>query len=68
MNGFNFCFIEGTEFCAHLCQTLVFALCVLLEHTVNGERFAGPNFHIFHGFLEYRESFSMNINASLYLY
>ena len=31
----------------------------------NGERFTGLNFRIFfHGFQEYRESFSMNISAS----
>ena len=32
--------------------------------TVNGERFTGLNFRVFHGFQEYRESFSVNI----YLY
>ena len=35
-------------------------------HTVNGERFTGLNFHVSHGFLEYRESFSMNTSACLY--
>ena len=30
-------------------------------HTVNGERFAGLNFHIFCSFQEYRKSFSMDI-------
>ena len=39
-----------------------------LKSTVNRERFAGLNFRIFHSFPEYRESFSMNISASLYLY
>ena len=40
----------------------------LLENqmiTVNGERFAEVNFCVFQGFQEYRESFSMNISASL---
>ena len=35
---------------------------------VNGERFAGLNFHIFHSFQEYHVSFSVNISTSLYLY
>ena len=34
--------------------------------TVNGERFTGLNFRVFHSFQEYRESFSVNISASLY--
>ena len=34
-------------------------------HTVNGERFAGLNFRVFHGFQKCRESFSVNISASL---
>ena len=33
----------------------------VMLYTVNGERFAGLNFHGFHGFGEYCESFSMNI-------
>ena len=28
--------------------------------TVNGERFAGLNIRVFHGFQEYRKNFSMN--------
>ena len=44
---------------------------ILLIHAytnnpVNGERFAGLKFCIFHGSSEYRESFSVNISASLY--
>ena len=35
-------------------------------NTINGERFTGLNFHVFHGFQEYRESFSMNIGQALY--
>ena len=38
------------------------------RYTVNVERFAGLNFQAFHGFQEYRESFSMNMGASLQLY
>ena len=68
MNGFNFCFIEGTEFCPHLCQTLVFALCVLLEHTVNGEDLLGQTFTFFMVFWSTAKVFLMNISASLYLY
>ena len=34
-----------------------------IKYTVNGERFAGLNFCIFHGFQEYRKSFSVNISA-----
>ena len=30
-------------------------------YTVNGERFTGLNFHVFHGFQEHRESFPVNI-------
>ena len=36
-------------------------------YTVNGERCTGLNFHVFHGFPEYHEGFSVNISASLYL-
>ena len=32
------------------------------EHTINGERFAGLNFRVFHGFQEHRESFTVNIH------
>ena len=38
--------------------------CLQLEYTVNGERFPGPNFHVFRGFQEHHESFPVNI----YLY
>ena len=38
---------------------------VLSSCTVNGERFTGLNCRVFHGFQEYRESFSVNISASL---
>ena len=34
-------------------------------HTVNGERFAGLNIHVFHGFQEYRKNFPVNISAFL---
>ena len=37
----------------------------MIVNTVNGERFAGLNFHGFRGFQEYHESFSVNISASL---
>ena len=40
-------------------------MCCPTQYTVNGERFAGLNFHVFHGFQEYRGSFSVNISASL---
>ena len=45
-------------------------VCVLLGYLkfwniVNGERFAGLNFRVFHGFQEYGKSFSVNIKASL---
>ena len=33
----------------------------VLVSTVNGERFAGLNFRIFHGFQEHRESFPVNV-------
>ena len=33
--------------------------------TVNEERFAGLNFHVFHGVQEYHKSFSVNISTSL---
>ena len=33
---------------------------------INGERFVGLNFRVFHGFPEYRERVSVNISASLY--
>ena len=39
------------------------AMCV--STTVNGGRFAGLNFCVFHGFQEYRESFSVNVSTSL---
>ena len=42
-------------------QSLLF----IMIATVNRERFSGLSFHIFHGFQEYRESFSMNVSASL---
>ena len=35
------------------------------QYTVNGERFAGLNFHGFRGCQEYHESFSINISATL---
>ena len=38
---------------------------VYFKNTVNRERFAGLNFRVFHGFQEYRESFSVDISASL---
>ena len=34
------------------------------DYTVNGERFAGLNFHVFRGFQDHRESFPVTI----YLY
>ena len=34
--------------------------------TVNGERFAGLNFHVFRSFQEYHERFSMNIIQASY--
>ena len=37
----------------------------LALHTINEERFAGLNFHGFHRFQEYCESFSMNLSTSL---
>ena len=33
----------------------------LKQYTVNGERFAGLNFRVFHDFQEYRQSFSVNL-------
>ena len=48
-----------------LCESnilLIFENCNALQlHTVNGERFAGPNFHGFRGIEEDRKSFSVNI-------
>ena len=34
----------------------------ILSHTVNGERFAGLNFRIFHGFQEHCKHFPMNFH------
>ena len=34
--------------------------------TVNGERFAGLNFHVFCGFQEHRESFPVNLGQASY--
>ena len=35
-----------------------------IEITVNVERFAGLNFHVFHDFQDYYKSFSVNISIS----
>ena len=37
---------------------------IMISYTVNGERFTGLNFHIFHDFQEYHESVSVNIYLS----
>ena len=42
-----------------------FTIVFLIAHTVNGERFAGLNFHGFRGFQEHHKGFSVNISASL---
>ena len=36
-----------------------------MQHTINRERVAGLNFHVFHSFQEYCESFLVNINGCL---
>ena len=38
-------------------------VCNKHDHTVNKERFAGLNFHVFHSFQEYCESFSVNLSS-----
>ena len=54
------------------CYTLInVTLCNMAEGLVETvtyhkwERFAGLNFHVFHGIQEYHKNFSMNISASL---
>ena len=39
----------------------------LSQYTVDGERFAGLNFHVFYGFPGYRKSVSVNIRKCLSL-
>ena len=46
------------------CFVVVVRYCDVMN-ALNGERFAGLNFCVFHSFQEYHESFSVSISASL---
>ena len=46
----------------HVCKHTYVSMYIC---TINGEGFVGLNFHSFRGFQEHRESFSMNISATL---
>ena len=58
------CVFAFMHTCMYLCMHVRMYVHMYIHNynTVKGERFAGLNFRVFHGFQEHCESFPVNIN------